>query len=294
MVSQTQDLHRHVIAEKPQRLPSSRQVPAGCRQGRWTVMTEAMARGRFAKPVRHGQTVDRVAGPGSVNIHALLEYLRERGFGLAARPLGFSADATRETLSFLAGDTGYPPLSAAQRSEQALVSVAAAIRRLHDASQGFLAPQPGRWHGQEVAVPVQIDCVGHHDLAPWNIVFDGGEVVGIIDWDFARPSNRVWDAAYAAHHFVPLHPPAGLAGFGWDHEPDRAGRLRRFAHAYGPDMSPAALVDMAAVSLAIAAHIEDRVRAADPAFAVHRDERHADGYRAAAGYIITHRAHLLG
>jgi hypothetical protein len=100
--------------------------------------------------------------------------------------------------------------------------------------------------------------------------------------------------AYAAHHFVPFHPPSGLAGFGWDSEPDRAGRLRLFAQAYGPEMQPAALVDLAAVRmLAIAAHIEDRIRAGDPAFAVHRDEGHADGYRGAAQYIVTHRAELL-
>jgi Ser/Thr protein kinase RdoA (MazF antagonist) len=258
-------------------------------------MTDAMSRGRFAAPVRRSASVERAAGPGSVNIHALLTHLHELGFDLAPRVLGLSDDGTRETLSFLEGDTGYPPLSAQLRSEQALLSVARAIRRLHDASQGFLAPQPGRWHGHEVAAPVDIDCVGHHDLAPWNIVFDGAQVVGIIDWDFARPSNRAWDLSYAAHHFVPLHPPDGLAGFGWDHEPDRAGRLRRFAAAYGAGMSPAALVDLAAVRmLAIAAHIEDRIRAGDPAFAVHRDEGHADGYRAAASYILTNRARLLG
>ena len=73
-----------------------------------------------------------------------------------------SDDGTRETLSFLDGETGYPPLSAELRSEQALISVANAVRRFHDASQGFIPPQPGRWHGQEVAAPVIIDCVGHH------------------------------------------------------------------------------------------------------------------------------------
>jgi hypothetical protein len=144
-------------------------------------MTEAMERGRFAKPVRRGGTVERATGPGSTNIHALLEHLNDRGFGLAPRFLSVSDDGTRETLSFLEGETGYPPLPAQLRSDQALVNVATAVRRFHDASQGFVAPEPDRWHGQEVAAPVVIDCVGHHDLAPWNIVFDGTEVVGLID-----------------------------------------------------------------------------------------------------------------
>ncbi|XVU28141.1 phosphotransferase enzyme family protein [Actinoplanes sp. CA-054009] len=257
-------------------------------------MTEEMQRGRFAKPVRHGDTVERGTGPGSANIHALLQYLHERGFELAPRFVGVSDDGTRELLSYLPGDTGYPPLPVQLRSEQALVSVASAIRRLHDASQGFTAPRPGRWHGQEIAAPVETDIIGHGDLAPWNIVFNDAEVVGIIDFDFARPSTRAWDLSYAAHHFVPFHPPAGLAGFGWEQEPDRAARLRMFAAAYGPEMPPAALVDAAALRmLNIAAHIEDRVRADDPAFAVHAEEGHADGYRGAADYIITHRADLL-
>lgn len=258
-------------------------------------MTDAMSRGRFATPVRHGDTVERVTGPGAVNIHALLAHLREHGFDLAPRVLRVSADGARETLSYLPGDTGYPPLAAPLRSEQALVSVARTIRRLHDASQGFVPPEPGRWGGHDHVTPTAPDCVGHRDLAPWNIVFDGPRVVGIIDWDFAGPTSRAFDAAYAAHQFVPFHPTDNLAAWGWDTEPDRADRLRLFAEAYGPPLTPAELVDLAALRLlSIGAHIQDRVRADDPAFAVHAVEDHASGYRAAATWILTHRAALLG
>lgn len=258
-------------------------------------MTDAMSRGRFAAPQRRGDAVERGTGPGRRNVHALLTHLHDRGFDLAPQVLAVSDDGARETLSFLPGDTGYPPLSAELRSDEALDSVAAAIRRLHDASQGFVAPEPGRWGGHDYAGPVEPDCVGHLDLAPWNIVFDGSRVTGIIDWDFAAPSSRGWDLAYAAHQFVPFHPTEALPAWGWDTEPDRAARLRLFADAYGPQVTPAELVDLAAARLlSIGAHIEARVRAGDPAFAVHRDEDHASGYRAAACWILTHRAHLLG
>jgi hypothetical protein len=258
-------------------------------------MTDAMQRGRFAAPVRRGDTVERATGPGSRNIHALLSHLHDRGFDLAPRVLDVSDDGTRETLSFLPGDTGYPPLAAELRSDEALDSVATAIRRLHDASQGFVPPEPGRWGGHDYASPVEADCVGHRDLAPWNIVFDGSRVVGLIDWDFAGPSSRAWDLAYAAHQFVPFHPTEALAAWGWDSEPDRAARLRLLVDAYGPLVTPAELVDLAAVRLlSIGAHIEARIRAGDPAFAVHRDEDHGSGYRAAAGWILSHRAQLIG
>ncbi|GIM94382.1 phosphotransferase enzyme family protein [Paractinoplanes toevensis] len=258
-------------------------------------MTEAMDRGRFSKPVRNGDVVERVLGPGRSNVHALLEHLHERGFDLAPRFLGVTSDGSRERLSFLSGDTGYPPLAAALRSDAALVDVARAARKLHDASEGFVAPEPGRWSGHDYAGPVRPDCVGHLDLAPWNITFDGEQVTGIIDWDFAAPTSRMWDLAYAAHQFVPLHPSEALAAWGWDTEPDRVARLRMFAQAYGEPATPAELVDLAAMRLlSIGAHIEDRIRAGDPAFAVHRDEDHGSGYRTAAAWILTHRAELLG
>ena len=218
-------------------------------------MTDAMDRGRFSKPVRKGNVVERALGPGRANVHALLTYLDKRGFHLAPR----------------------------------------AVRRLHDASGGFVAPEPDRWSGHDYAGPVQPDCIGHLDLAPWNIAFDGERVTGIIDWDFAAPTSRAWDLAYAAHQFVPFHPTDALPAWGWNTEPDRPARLRLFAEAYGPLVTAAQLVDVAAMRLlSIGAHIEERIRADDPAFAIHRDEDHASGYRAAAGWILTHRAELLG
>jgi Ser/Thr protein kinase RdoA (MazF antagonist) len=237
--------------------------------------------------------VERDAGPGRANVHALLRHFEDVGFGLAPRLLGTSDDGRREIVSFLDGEAGYPPLSEALRSDEALVGVARAIRAMHDATAGYV-PVDDAWGGMEVAVPAAIDCVGHHDLAPWNMVFDGSRVVGIIDWDGARPSNRAWDLAYAAHQFVPFHPPRWLEPFGWPEEPDRAARLRSFADAYGHGIQPAELVDLAVIRLsAFAAHMEARIRAADPAFATHQTEDHPAGYRAAARYILDHRESLL-
>jgi hypothetical protein len=256
-------------------------------------MSDPMQRGRFAAPVRRGETVERSPGPGAVNVHALLTHLEQRGFALSPRLLGVTA-AGREILSYLPGESGYPPLSATLRGDEALISVAAAIRALHDASQNFVAPQPSRWHRMELAVPAVINCIGHHDLAPWNLLFTDSKVTGIIDFDTAGPSNRAWDLAYAAHHWVPLHPPDGLAGFGWTSEPDRARRLRLFTSAYG-GVRADLVVDFAALRLlGMAAYIEQQVQTGDPAFRVHAEEQHADGYRRAAAYVVTRRSHLLG
>ncbi|TDX02626.1 aminoglycoside phosphotransferase family protein [Kribbella sp. VKM Ac-2566] len=253
-------------------------------------MDDVMPGGRFAKPVRQGGTVRRRSG--SANTHALLRHFERVGFDLAPRLV--AVDGATETLSYLPGTTGYPPLTEELRSDRALVSVARAIRRLHDATEGFEPVEPEDWRELEVAVPVRIDCVGHHDLAPWNLVFDGPEVTGIIDWDTIRPSNRRWDLAYAAHQFVPFHPAASLEPFGWPEEPDRSGRLRLFCASYGLGVAPAELVDLIGIRLlSFAAYIEQQVRAGDPAFDVHRDEDHAGGYRAAAAYVLANRTTLL-
>ncbi len=252
-------------------------------------MDEELSGGRFSKPVRRGETV--VRRRGSANSQALLRHLERAGFELAPRVVEVGDET--ETLTYIDGVAGYPPLSAAIRSDEALVSVARAVRRLHDATAGF-EPVDGAWHDLEVAAPVEVDCIGHHDLAPWNLVFDGSEVTGIIDWDTIRPSNRRWDLAYAAHQFVPLHPPAWLAPFGWDEEPDRARRLRLFCDSYGLGVEPAELVDLIGLRLlGHAANIEHQVKAGNPAFDVHRNEDHAGGYRAAVTYILANRATLL-
>jgi hypothetical protein len=256
------------------------------------VVDKVMQGGRFSKPVRRGDTVERRAGPSSANVHALLRHFDRVGFALAPKFVGTTAG--REVLTFIEGETGYPPLPESQRSDEALVNVARAIRAMHDATHGFVPVDPEAWHDLEVAVPARIDCIGHHDLAPWNIVFDGSQVVGIIDWDSIRPSNRAWDLAYAAHQFVPFHPPASLGPFGWTEVPDRAARLRLFTEAYGLGVEPAEILDLIVVRLAsFAAHMEREIRARNPDYAVHREENHADGYRTAARYILDNRAALL-
>lgn len=257
-------------------------------------VADQMSRGVFAAPVRRGDTVERRAGPGSRSVRALLEHFERVGFDLAPRFLGTTAGGTREVLTFIEGETGYPPLAPAFRTDEALVSVASAIRAMHDATRGFPAGEHDGWAAPEVAAPVAVDCVGHRDLAPWNLVFDGSSVVGVIDWDFAGPSNRVWDLAYAAHQFVPFHPTPHLPAYGWAVEPDRAARLRSFAEAYGMGVTPDEIVDLAIVRLtATAAHMEARIRARDPAYELHRRDGHAEGYRAAATFVAAHRTAWL-
>lgn len=255
---------------------------------------EELAGGYYSAPERHGDVLVRSAGPWSRNVQALLRHLENAGFTQAPVHISRDADAGTETLSFIPGQAGTYPLSAAQRSDEALVNVARAIRAMHDAASGFVAPEPGNWQ-YRTAIPAEVDCIGHNDLGPYNVIYHGAEVAAIIDWDFAGPSSRAWDLCYAAHRFVPLSAPRSTRAFGWDRMPDRAARLHLFTQAYGGALALPYLLDLLIVRLAaICANIEQQVQLGNPKFARQRDEKHTEGYREDMQYILRHRDSLLG
>ncbi|MGH3850490.1 MAG: phosphotransferase [Pseudonocardiaceae bacterium] len=257
-------------------------------------MAEELAGGYNTAPLREGNTVVRSTGTWSVNVHALLRHFENAGFTQAPRFISADHEAGTETLSYIAGQPGTYPLTAPQRSDEALTHVAATIHAMHDATTGFIAPEPGNWQ-YRTTIPVDIDCIGHNDLGPYNTVYDGTKVTAIIDWDFAGPSHRLWDLCYAAHRFIPLSAPRSTKAFGWDPMPDQAKRLRLFTDTYGHCIKPVDLLDLLIVRLAsIAANIEKQIRLGNPKFNRQRDERHTDGYREDIRYILSNHQNLCG
>jgi len=153
-----------------------------------------------------GGVVRRQVGPWTPFVHRLLADLPD---GIGPRPVAL--DGEWETLTWLPGVVGLRPLSAAVRSDAALVSTARLLRRFHDAAPG----------------------VCHHDVGPWNVVFRGEEAVGLIDWDLAAPGAPAADVASAVWHFAPLYDDAECVRIGWPEPPDRLARVERFCAAYG-------------------------------------------------------------
>jgi Ser/Thr protein kinase RdoA (MazF antagonist) len=139
-------------------------------------------------------------------VHKLLADLPD---GIGPRPVAL--DGEWETVTWVEGSAGMRPLGADVRSDPALASVARLVRRFHDAAPGM--------------------C--HNDLGPWNLVFDGPEAVGLIDWDQAGPGSALSDVALAAWHFAPLYDDAECVRIGWPSPPDRLGRAAAFCAAYG-------------------------------------------------------------
>lgn len=183
-----------------------------------------------------GDLVLRPVRPWTATVHALLSHLRAQGVDGVPEPVGIRGEV--EAVSFVAGDAG-PDAWPHQVSEVGLTSAATLLRSVHDASVGFVAPDDARWaftpeDGAEV--------VCHGDPGPWNFVWREGRAVALIDWEHAAPGMGLDDVAAALDSFAPFRPDEVALEHGFEQPPDRRGRLRSFAAAYGTG-GTAGLVD---------------------------------------------------
>jgi hypothetical protein len=172
--------------------------------------------GNVGGAVRVGDTLHRPTGPWTPAVHALLGHLATR-LPNVPRVLGCDEQG-REVLSYLPGrviDQDRETLSTAQ-----IVSVVRWTRAFHEAVAGF--SHPGPWRYFPVAEP---SLIGHNDIAPYNVCFEGEEVMGVFDWDLAGPTTPLLELAFIAWNCVPLWRDTGPAA--------AAGRLRVIAAAYG-------------------------------------------------------------
>jgi hypothetical protein len=170
----------------------------------------------------------RPVRPWTGAVHALLTHLHEQGLDCVPEPVGVRDDI--EAVTYLAGDAGIDALPH-QHDEAGLRSAAELLRRVHDATASFVAPDVVEW-----AFPAEpgATTVCHGDPGPWNFVWRDGVAVGLIDWDHATPRHALDDVAYAVDTFAPFRPDDVVReqhGFG--ESPDRAERARAFVAAYG-------------------------------------------------------------
>lgn len=177
---------------------------------------ELLAGGNVGGAWRVGETVRRATGPWTPAVHALLAHLGPR---LAHVPtvLGFD-DRGREVLSYLPGRV--VDVDTEMLTERQLRSVVTWTHSLHDAVATFT--HEGPWRFFEVEAPTLI-C--HNDIAPYNACFDGDELVGVFDWDFAGPSTPLLELAFIAWNCVPLWRDIGAES--------AAARLHIIASTYG-------------------------------------------------------------
>jgi hypothetical protein len=224
------------------------------------VNDEVALGGNISGAVRVGGTVRRRPGYWTPAVHALLEFLSQRGFE-APRPLGID-ERGREILSYVEGQAvpGWPdPFPDWIFSEACVRAAAAGLRRFHDLVAGFVAPADARWR---MPAPGPHEIICHNDWAPYNAVFRDRRPDVMVDWDMAGPGTRVWDAAWTAYMWIPLHPQAN--GFSIEGSADR---IRRFCDGYG-GLSAVDLLDTLLARLRFSAEFARRqALQGDPGFA---------------------------
>ncbi|MEV8118460.1 aminoglycoside phosphotransferase family protein [Streptomyces xiamenensis] len=178
-----------------------------------------------------GDTVRRPVHPWTPAVHALLRYLEEAGFPYSPRVRGMD-DEGREILTYLDGASG-PAGWAGVVGDRGLIAFARLLRAYHDAVVGFRLPEGLSWCTAENG-PSDGEVVCHGDFGPWNVVWRGADPVGILDWDYARPAERLHDIAYALEYVAPFRDDVEcLRWLSYPQPPDRRGRMELFAAAYG-------------------------------------------------------------
>jgi hypothetical protein len=160
--------------------------------------------GNVGGAVRIGNTVRRRTGPWTPAVHALLDYLAGRVPHIP-RVLGHDGQG-REVLSYLPGQVADTGDGTRTLGLEQVVSVVSWTRAFHEAVAGF--SHPGPWRFFPVAAP---SLIGHNDIAPYNVCFDGDELVGVFDWDLAGPSTPLLELAFIAWNCVPLWCDIGAA-----------------------------------------------------------------------------------
>ena len=161
---------------------------------------EVYLAGNVGGAVLVGDTVRRPTGPWTPAVHALLGHLATR-VPHVPRVRGFDGQG-REMLDYLPGrvvDVDTELLTDAQ-----LASVVGWTRGFHAAVVGF--DHPGPWRSLPLpssTLPSPV-LIGHNDIAPYNVCFDGDDLAGVFDWDLSGPTTPLLELAFIAWNCVPL------------------------------------------------------------------------------------------
>lgn len=196
-------------------------------------MEEVLEGGNVGRVVRIGDTVHRSAGGWTPAVHELLAHLRDRGFAFSPRPVGFDSEG-REILTYIEGETvgsGHPWPKWAW-ADETLIQAGRLLRLYHDTVRSFRPEGQRVWRFVTDTID-EWELICHNDLAPYNVVWRGGAIVGIIDWDLASPGDAVSDLAFTAWSFCPIHHPSHAARLGAPTDVVR--RLRVLCDSYGLD-----------------------------------------------------------
>lgn len=192
---------------------------------------EPLAGGAINAVTRRGNIVYRTGGPWVAAVHAVLDHLHRRGFRYAPEALGID-DQGREMIGFLPGESMMRPWTPVMFTDDALVQAALMLRDYHAATFDLVLPPETEWRGGKAEKTIG-QVIRHGDLGPWNTLWEGDRLTGLIDWDFAEPGLAITDLAQLALYFVPLRGDDHWRECGFPQQPDFRHRIQVICDTYG-------------------------------------------------------------
>lgn len=192
-----------------------------------------------------GDQVARPTYPQTTTVENFLQHLISCGLDFVPKPFPRD-DRGRQRLSFIRGAVPLAPYPAWALNEDLLRDVARRQRELHQAARSYVAPPDAVWAtsaGDYFPEGANGQLVCHNDICMSNVIVGADRVVGVIDFDYCRPVNRLFDIAVAARHWAPFGSLSSAAA----PDVDRVRRFAIFADAHGLDTADRATV----VSLSI-------------------------------------------
>ncbi len=255
-------------------------------------LTTPLEGGYFSHPSRSGNEVRKPRGSWTRPSFELLQFLQDRGFDGAPRPIRIE-ESGEGVFSYLEGYVASgAPLPGYVWSEGSLVDVTKLLRRLHDVTAGW-RPQSEDWR-RIPGAPQSAEVMCHNDAAPWNTLFRGGRPVALIDWDSAAPGTRLWDLGYLAWHWVPLWPDDRAMAHGFTDLSSRAARLATIVASYGRGVTARDVLEAALQrQQAWRAQLTEGARAGITAYVDLVSAGSATGILADLRYTNEHRDELL-
>jgi hypothetical protein len=180
---------------------------------------------------RHGNVIVKDAHPWTTTVHSLLNHLERIGFDASPTIVGsgFNSEG-QETITYIHGTC----MTEGQWSLQGAIAVGQMLRRVHEATCSYRPPAEACWRpwfGRLIGGPKRI--ISHCDVAPWNIIAQGGLPIALIDWDFAGPVDPMIDLAQACWLNAKLHDEIVAKREGLSSPEDRAILLRAIVEGYG-------------------------------------------------------------
>ncbi len=163
---------------------------------------QVLTGGREGVIYKENNTVIRPLNDWSATVHLLLQHLTANGF--TESPRFIKIEGNNEVLSFLEGTTYNYPLVAAIATQQALISSAKLLRKLHDTSADFLSANNETTHQWMLPSQEPQEVICHGDFTPYNVTLKKDEVIGVFDFDTAHPAPRIWDIAFSVYCWAPF------------------------------------------------------------------------------------------